>query len=524
MDKIEFTKKRPGLTPAKNEEIGLEWGTPMTDNIGFLSVKDNEMQIAGKPYSYWVNEFKLPLHIMYAPILVRNLSLFKKVFDDHYSKGRIRFAGKVNPHPSVFKLVSKENVGADVVSLNTMNAALAGGIDPLNIDVNGNAKSDEIIDKAVKMNMFLIADSYEELQIINQRALNMDKKARVALRVAGFKMDNVTDANIFTAGVWSKFGENINNIPGIIKELGNFKGVDLYGFHTHIGSQISEASSYHTAVGRLIELGHMLNESGGSLRLLNIGGGFPFNYARKNEWEYVTERVSAGYKLTTDGDPSKTFVWHNELGGLGRNENGSINPDKWSGEKMYSDYPKETMLREVLTGSVPVNGKDIPLKKALEDLNKPELVIEPGRSIAEDSGITLAKVSHVRKVAGGHNLITVEAAVTNYATAMLLPPVNPWTVVNDPYHKDEKPFEAFVAGNLCYSGDIISKYKIFLQRKPKRGDILCCYYTGAYDPSFFPCNTNCFPRPARILTDENGLVSVIKSRDTYDEIFSLNEK
>jgi len=163
------------------------------------------------------------------------------------------------------------------------------------------------------------------------------------------------------------------------------------------------------------------------------------------------------------------------------------------------------------------------MKDALKELGNPRIVIEPGRSIAESSGITLVKVSHARKVAFDHNLTTVEANVTNFATAMLLPPVNQWTILNEPYRTDNEPFETFIAGNLCYSGDIISKYKVFLQRKPERGDILACYYTGAYDPGFFAANTNSFPRPARILTDDNGIIEILKSRDTFSEIFSLEK-
>ncbi|MDZ7741214.1 MAG: hypothetical protein U5Q03_05550 [Bacteroidota bacterium] len=179
------------------------------------------------------------------------------------------------------------------------------------------------------------------------------------------------------------------------------------------------------------------------------------------------------------------------------------------------------MLEKVLQGNIKVHRKNMSVKEGLESLGNPELVIEPGRSIAEDSGITLAQVSHLRIVAGQHHLTTLEANVTSYATAMLLPPVNPWTVFNEPFEKDPAPFETFLAGNLCYSGDIISKYKVFLQRKPQRGDILCCYNTGAYDPGFFAANTNSFPRPARILVDEKGLVDVIKKKDTFEEIFSL---
>jgi diaminopimelate decarboxylase len=521
MKEIHFIKS--DLTPAKNEKYGFEWGTPAYDNHGFftLDTTQSEILIAGKKYQEWAREFDLPLHIIYAPIMLQNVRNFKRVFEKEYPNGKIRFAGKVNSHPSVFKMMADEGIGADVASLNEMHSALQGGMDPFNMDVNGNAKSNRLIDEAVDKNMFFIADSFEELLIINERAALQNKKARIAIRVAGFNMSNVTDANIFTAGVWSKFGEDIRNIPEIMQKMKQLKHIDFHGFHTHIGSQVTDADAYLEAIGILIDLSLTVRDQGFPIKLMNIGGGFPVDYVTKKEWIYLEERVRSGFLSSQNGDQSKTFVWNNESGGLGRDDNGKINPDVWSGEKMYSDFPKHKMLEKILTGNLTVKGKTMSMKHGLALLDNPELVIEPGRSIAEDSGITLSEVSHVRKVAGNHHLTTLEASVTSFATAMLLPPVNPWTIINEPFRQDKEPFETFIAGNLCYSGDIISKYKVFFQRKPRRGDVVCCYKTGAYDPSFFTSNTNSFPRPTRILVNEKRLVSVLKKKDTFEEIFSL---
>jgi diaminopimelate decarboxylase len=462
MRNITFHKSKS--IPGRNEDFGFEWGTPLYDNHGFIDKHDNEIIIAGKSFAEWEKDFGLPLHIIFAPIMIQNVRNFKSVFKNEYPKGEIRYAGKVNSHPSIFRLMSMEGIGADVASINELRSALRGGIDPKYIDVNGNAKDDELIDTAVGKNMFFIADSYKEMETINIRAKNLNKNARVVLRLSGFKMNQVTDANVFTAGVWSKFGEFVDNIPEIIKNLYKFTNLDFQGFHTHIGSQISEPDPYLEAFGVLVEFGHLLKESGVELKVLNIGGGFPVNYVNKEEWQYLQKRVEAGYINTKGSIDKNTFVWNNETGGLGRNKHGEINPHIWPGEKMYSEYPKHNMLEKILKGETSINGTASSIKDALASLGNPSLVIEPGRSIAEDSGITLARVSHVRNVAGKHNLTTLEANVTSFATAMLLPPVNPWTIMNDPFRTDDKPFETFLAGNLCYSGDIISKYKVFLQR------------------------------------------------------------
>jgi hypothetical protein len=38
-----------------------------------------------------------------------------------------------------------------------------------------------------------------------------------------------------------------------------------------------------------------------------------------------------------------------------------------------------------------------------------------------------------------------------------------------------------------------------------------------------PSNANAFPRPARVLVNENYEPLVIKKRDVYEEVFSLND-
>ena len=103
--------------------------------------------------------------------------------------------------------------------------------------------------------------------------------------------------------------------------------------------------------------------------------------------------------------------------------------------------------------------------------------------------------------------------------AVLNSPLNHWTLINDINKKDENPYETFVGGNLCFSGDMLSKYKISLQRKPKRGDIVLVSDVGAYFANKFAANTNSFPRPWRLLVNDDDTVSVLKKRDEYEDIF-----
>lgn len=193
------------------------------------------------------------------------------------------------------------------------------------------------------------------------------------------------------------------------------------------------------------------------------------------------------------------------------------------GELFWAQYPKEGMLEAILLGDVEVNKRKLKVVDALAAAGTPTLVVEPGRAIVSDAGVTFARVAFTKTVADYHNIIALEMGVVYYAEAMVALPARNWAIATQPNRRDPEPFEAFIAGNLCFNADMLSRIKVPLQRRPVRGDILIVPNTGAYNPTFFAANANSFPRPARVLVDEGGTWSYVKRRDTYEEIFSLTE-
>ena len=158
--------------------------------------------------------------------------------------------------------------------------------------------------------------------------------------------------------------------------------------------------------------------------------------------------------------------------------------------------------------------------QALAEAGSPALMIEPGRSIVSDSGITLARVAFEKRVAGVHNLISLDLGVVNYCEPIVTLPARHWALATGLKQRDPGPFETFIAGNLCFSADMLSRLKVAFPRKPVRGDVLLISSTGAYNPTFFASNANSFPRPARLLLEANGDWTYLKRADSYQEIFS----
>jgi len=234
------------------------------------------------------------------------------------------------------------------------------------------------------------------------------------------------------------------------------------------------------------------------------------------EWDEILRRIRDGFLAAKAGDPSKIYLWGNALGGFTMGPDG-VPTTNVGGRALYC--PLRSMLEAILSSDVSVDGRTM-ATQALAEAGSPALMIEPGRSIVSDSGITLARVAFEKRIAGVHNLISLDLGVVNYCEPIVALPARHLALATGLKQRDAEPFETFIAGNLCFSADMLSRLKVAFPRKPVRGDVLLISSTGAYNPTFSASNANSFPRPARLLLEANGDWTYLKRADSYQEIFS----
>ena len=239
---------RPVETNVRRTATGFTNGIE-NNQSGFLDPYGDEYLIAGRNVSWWTDRFQTPLHINYAPLIRGNVQAFINVFRNHYPKGGIRYAAKACAHPTLLEIMWEEGAGADVASHNEAKCALDAGIEPKFLAVNGNCKEEILVETAIAKDMLIVADSIEEFLIVSQTAKRMGMMPRVLLRISGFDLGHVTAAGIFTAGNWSKFGAHLEDVPEFIKSLEDHSHVRFLGFHTHIGSQITDVEPYRAVLG-----------------------------------------------------------------------------------------------------------------------------------------------------------------------------------------------------------------------------------------------------------------------------------
>ena len=146
------------------------------------------------------------------------------------------------------------------------------------------------------------------------------------------------------------------------------------------------------------------------------------------------------------------------------------------------------------------------------DLPKPELILEPGRSLVGRAGLTLYAVGTVKQVSDEITYVAVDGGMSDNPRPQLYDAAYSGLLAN---RADEPPSGTFVVcGKHCESGDVMI-HGLQLP-EPRRGDLLAVPGTGAYTLAM-ASNYNSVPRPAAVLV-EDGEARVIRRRETIDDL------
>ena len=188
------------------------------------------------------------------------------------------------PHPSpawiapTVEAVRRAGMGMDCVSGNEVRMAVENGFAASEIVFAGVGKTDREIEYALGQEIFSFnCESLHELQVINEIAGRMGKKARIALRINP-DVDPKTHRYITTGKADNKFGISYDEIDAAIASLEKLANLEIVGLHFHIGSQIRDMQVFETFSKRVFDIKEWFREKGIVLKHLNMGGGLGIDY------------------------------------------------------------------------------------------------------------------------------------------------------------------------------------------------------------------------------------------------------
>ena len=195
---------------------------------------------------------------------------------------KVHYAVKANANPGILKRISAAGFGADCVSGGEIGLALEAGFKPEDIFFAGVGKTDREIRQGLETGIgSFVVESLEELEVIALLAAEMNRTARIMLRVNP-NIDAHTHHYITTGLEENKFGIDMRLLDKAVDTAVDNPNLDLIGLHFHIGSQILDMGDFIALCNRINELQEELEREHIKVENINVGGGLGIDYEHPN--------------------------------------------------------------------------------------------------------------------------------------------------------------------------------------------------------------------------------------------------
>jgi diaminopimelate decarboxylase len=222
------------------------------------------------------SKLQTPFYYYDLPLLNKTLETLKEAADKNGYV--VHYAFKANSNDKILRIIKNYGFGADCVSGNEVLKAVETGFKNKSIVFAGVGKSDEEIKTALSHDIFCFnVESIQELEVIDEIAGTMNKKAGIALRINP-NVNAKTHHYITTGLEENKFGINPWEFDAIINKLNSLKNLKLIGLHFHIGSQVTDPDVFKGLCIRVNEVQQWFNDHHITFEHINVGGGLGVNY------------------------------------------------------------------------------------------------------------------------------------------------------------------------------------------------------------------------------------------------------
>ncbi|SIT18261.1 type III PLP-dependent enzyme [Insolitispirillum peregrinum] len=206
------------------------------------------------------------------PCLVVDLDVVRSnylAFANALPDTRVFYAVKANPAPQVLSLLAQLGSCFDTASVPEIDMVLAAGATPDRISFGNTIKKERDIERAWMMGVTLFAfDSEAELLKIARSAPGSKVFCRILFDCEGAEWP-----------LSRKFG-CVPEMAVDLLEKAQRLGLKPHGVSFHVGSQQRNPQVYDRALTLVAGIFRDLAERGITLKMVNLGGGFPARYLK----------------------------------------------------------------------------------------------------------------------------------------------------------------------------------------------------------------------------------------------------
>ncbi|HWA35454.1 MAG TPA: diaminopimelate decarboxylase [Cyclobacteriaceae bacterium] len=253
-----------------------------------MELKNGSYQIQNITFESLAQKFGTPLYVYDASKIVAQQASLKQAFAG--VDLRIKFAAKALTNISVLKLMKKNGVGVDVVSIQEAHIALKAGFSPAEINFTPSGVEFEEVIQAVDLGVSLNLDN---LSVLEKFGKKYGSNYPCGLRLNPNIMAG-GNLKISTGHSNSKFGISIAQLDDIKKLMAQYH-ITISGLHIHTGSEITEVDVFM----KMADILFGIAKDFPALTFLDFGGGFKVAYKKGDK---VTDIRALGEKLTAAFD------------------------------------------------------------------------------------------------------------------------------------------------------------------------------------------------------------------------------
>ncbi len=417
--------------------------------------RDGELYCEGVDLARVAESFGTPVYVYSAGTILDHYTRLDAALGslDHL----ICYAVKANSNRAILKLLADAEAGFDIVSGGELFRVLAAGGDPAKCTFAGVGKSRQEIEYALEQRVYSFnVESESELECIDRIAGAKNLRAPIALRVNPDVAAH-THEYISTGSRENKFGIALDQVSAVYERAAKLRNIEIVGVQMHIGSQVTEAEPFASAIKKVTPIVRNLKSKYG-IKFFSIGGGMGIIYQRALE--------------------SGTGKWWHDHGG---------------DRSAFS-------VHDYAAAIVP------PLREL--DVR---ILVEPGRFLLGNAGVLLTRVRYIKKTATKKFAI-VDAGMNDLIRPALYQSYH--EIVPCRASLSDAVEKIDIVGPVCESGDFFALDRGMAELH--EGDLLAIMSAGAYG-FVMASNYNSRPLPAEVLV-RGDKFALIRKRQTWEDL------
>jgi diaminopimelate decarboxylase len=229
----------------------------------------------------------------------------KALFELLPKSAQVLYSVKANPIPEVCAALRTAGCRVEIASPLELKVVLEAGFAPDQILCSGPGKTASLVREMLLAGVtHFSCDSWYDLERLSGVTLETRKPAKALLRL---QVSGAPSGSVGVGAMQSHFGADpAELINGGAAHVGALRGAELAGIHIYSGGQIQGADKLASTFEHAIHLAEQIAQAGIPLRLLDLGGGFPWPFGTSDAPIDISalreklQHVNAQRRLTAD--------------------------------------------------------------------------------------------------------------------------------------------------------------------------------------------------------------------------------